>query len=203
MKQASAQLSLVVFIWEGKTERPRRQTLTYLILITNTLMIKEMTTFLRSPTFFHLSASTFVPRIPFSGTWVSVSACSYRCVCVLHACTRFEGRGIEESEKESERLETGWGMTGWIWLRVWNGWKGLWCRTFSIEHSWVQAGAGSTTPGRPLPEGPSVKKAFSEQTAGRDSHLSSFLIEDDPLIPANNESCGCAPQCRGPKGQRL
>lgn len=64
----------IVFIWE----RSRRQPLTYLRLINNTLMIKETTTFLRSPT------STYVcpPRITLSSTWASVSACSYRCVCV-------------------------------------------------------------------------------------------------------------------------
>lgn len=35
----------------------------------------------------------------------------------------------------------------------WNGWEGLWCAAFSIVHSCVQAGAGSTARDRPLPEG--------------------------------------------------
>lgn len=39
----------------------------------------------------------------------------------------------------------------------WNGWEGLRCRAFSIVHSCVQAGAGSTATGRPLPEGLSEK----------------------------------------------
>lgn len=189
-------------MWKRKSVWPHHQTLANLNTRTAVLMIKEMkreATLLRSTSSF-ISASTFVSRTMFPNTWVCVSACSYICVCVLHACTRFKERGIEASAKESERLETGWGMTGWIWLRVWNGWKGLWCRTFSIEHSWVQAGAGSTTPGRPLPEGPGVKKTFSEQIAGQDSHLTSSLDRRHPLIPASNQSCGCLLQCRGLRG---
>lgn len=190
-------------MWKRKMIWPPHQTLANLNTRADVLRIKEMITggnFSPQPQFFHLSASTFVSRTMFPNTWVCVSACSYICVCVLHACTRFKERGIEGSAEERERLETGWGMTGWIWLRVWNGWKGLWCRTFSIEHSWVQAGAGSTTPGRPLPEGPSVKKTFSEQIAGQDSHLTSSLDWRHPLIPASNQSCGCLLQCRGLRG---
>lgn len=51
---------------------------------------------------------------------VCTSACdSYIRVCVQHVCMKFKERGIEESEKQSERLETGWGMdliTGLEWL---------------------------------------------------------------------------------------
>lgn len=119
--------------------------------------------------------------------------------CALHACMRFKERGIGESAKQSKRLETGWGMRGWIWLRVWNGWKGLWCRTFSIEHSWVQAGTGSTTTGRLVPEGVSVKKDIFRINSRSGFTLSPFVwqndLEDDPLIQAYNESCGSLLQC--------
>lgn len=76
--------------------------------------------------------------------------------CDSHICGSLRdlgGVGGWRERKESERSETGWGMTGWIWLRVWNGCEGLWCRVFSIEHSWAQAGAGSTRGGGLAPEG--------------------------------------------------
>lgn len=169
-------------MWKRKTVWPHHQTLANLNTRTDALMRKrndkERQLYSAAPVF------SFVLRTMFPNTWVCVSACSYIRVCVLHACTRLKERGIEERAKESERLETGWGMTGWIWLRVWNGWKGLWCRTFSIEHSWVQAGAGSTTPGRPLPEGPSVKKTFSEQIACQDTHLASAPDRRPSLDPS-------------------
>lgn len=38
-------------------------------------------------------------------------------------------------------------------ITSWNGWEGLRCNAFSIVHSCVQAGTGSTATGRPLPEG--------------------------------------------------
>lgn len=193
-------------MWKRKTVWPRHQTLANLNTRTDALMTKEMIkrgNFSLQPNFFHLSAITFVLRTMFPNTWVCVSACSYICVCVPHACTRFKERGIEESAKESERLETGWGMTGWIWLRVWNGWKGLWCRTFSIEHSWVQAGAGSTTPGRPLPEGPSVKKTFSEQIAGQDSHLGSSRDRKPSLDPSQQSELWMFAAGSGSKGLKV
>lgn len=178
-------------MWKRKTVWPHHQTLANPNTRADALMITEM---IKRTNF------TFVLRTMFPNTWVCVSARSYICVCVLHACTRFKEGGIEENAKESERLETGWGMTGWIWLRVWNGWKGLWCRTFSIEHSWVQAGAGSTTPGRPLPEGPSVKKTFSEQIAGQDSHLASSLDRRPSLDPSQQSELWMFAAVSGSKG---
>lgn len=167
VRKANAQLSVI--------------TLTYLSIITNMLMISFMmrrghfsVLSIFVSTSFCLSASIVISRTMFSKTSAvkGLRCCMwflYMCLC--STCMRFKERG--------KRLETGWGMRNWIWLRVWNDWKGLWCRTFSIEHSWVQAGAGSTTTGRLVPEGASVKKIFSEQTAGQDSHLVPCLIEWD------------------------
>lgn len=53
----------------------------------------------------------------------------------------------------------------------------------------MQAGAGSTTTGRLVPEGVSVKKIFSEQTAGQDSHLAPLFDRMRwKMIPNHNVS---------------
>lgn len=65
----------------------------------------------------------------------------------------------------------------------WKGWKGLWRSAFSIMHSCVQAGAGSTATGGPPPEGLNKEKTSSE-AAGQDSvcwPLVDKYIEDELL----------------------
>lgn len=94
----SCQLCVILFMWKRKTVWPHPQTLANPNTRTDALMIKEMIkrgNFSPQPNFFHFSASTFVLRTMFPNTWVCVSACSYICVCVLHACMRFKERGIE------------------------------------------------------------------------------------------------------------
>ncbi len=81
-------------------------------------------------------------------------------VCVLRVCMSCKWRGIEEREKEGEKeIGDRMGDDGLDLITGWNGWEGLRCSAFSIVHSCVQVGAGSTATGRPLPEGLSKKDA--------------------------------------------
>ena len=102
-------------------------------------------------------------------------------VCVLRVCMsfrereRFEGREKREREREREReKEIGdrMGDDGLDLITGWNGWEGLWCSAFSIVHSCVQAGAGSTATGRPLPEG------LSKKDTVRTSSRSGLTVSD-------------------------
>lgn len=87
------------------------------------------------------------------GVWVLVP---YVGVCVLRVCMSFRGRERDWGERKRGReKEIGdrMGDDGLDLITGWNGWEGLRCSAFSIVHSCVQAGAGSTATGWPLPEG--------------------------------------------------
>ena len=101
--------------------------------------------------------------------WVFVF-CVY--ACHLESERDLKGEKREREREREKEIGDRMGDDGLDLITGWNGWEGLWCSAFSIVHSCVQAGAGSTATGRPLPEG------LSKKDTVRTSSRSGLTVSD-------------------------